>query len=51
MLLKLGRDVAPYDIHFMVHILMLLWQQVRFQSIPLYNQISPFVAVRGKIYD
>ena len=27
MLLKLGWDVAPYEIYQMVHILMLLWQQ------------------------
>ena len=32
MLLKLSRDVAPYKIYQMVHILMLLWQHVRFQS-------------------
>ena len=32
MLLKLGRDVAPYEIYQMVHILMLLWQHARFQS-------------------
>ena len=25
MVLKLGRDVAPYEIYHMVHILMLLW--------------------------
>ena len=35
MLLKLGRDVAPYEIYQIVHILMLLWQHVRFQSLPL----------------
>ena len=34
MLLKLGRDVAPYAIYQMVHILMLLWQHARFQSLP-----------------
>ena len=32
MLLKLGRDVAPYEIYQVVHILMLLWQHARFQS-------------------
>ena len=32
MLLKLGRDVAPYEIYQMVYILMLLWQHARFQS-------------------
>ena len=32
MLLKLGRNVAPYKIYQMVHILMLLWQHTRFQS-------------------
>ena len=32
MLLKLSRDVAPYKIYQMVHILMLLWQHARFQS-------------------
>ena len=51
MLLKFGRDVAPYDIYYMVHILMLLWQHVRLQSIPLYNQILPFVAARDKIHN
>ena len=33
MLLKLGRDVAPYEIYQMEHILMLLWQHARFQSL------------------
>ena len=32
MLLKLGRDVAPYEIYQKVHILMLLWQHAQFQS-------------------
>ena len=32
MLLKLGRDVAPYQIYHMVYILMLLWQHAWFQS-------------------
>ena len=32
MLLKLSRDVSPYKIYPMVHILMLLWQHARFQS-------------------
>ena len=32
MLFKLGRDVAPYEIYQMVHILMLLRQHARFQS-------------------
>ena len=32
LLLKLSRDVAPYKIYQMVHILMLLWQHARFQS-------------------
>ena len=32
MLLKLGRDVAPYKIYQVVHILMLRWEHVRFQS-------------------
>ena len=32
MLLKLGRDVAPYEICQMIHILMLLWQHAWFQS-------------------
>ena len=50
MLLKLGRDVAPYEIYQMVHILMLLWQHVQFQSLPLQNQILPFVAAPGIIY-
>ena len=47
MLLKLGSDFAPYKIYQMVHILMLLWQHARFQSLPLQNQILPFVAGRG----
>ena len=33
MLLKLGRDVAPYEIYQIVHILMLLWQHAQFQSL------------------
>ena len=49
MLLKLGRDVAPYEIYQMVHILMLLWQYAWFRSLPFYNQVLPFSA-RGKIY-
>ena len=32
MLLKLSRNVAPYEIFQMVHILMLLWKHARFQS-------------------
>ena len=32
MLLKLGRDVAPYEMYQVVHILMLLWQHVWFLS-------------------
>ena len=32
MLLKLDRDVAPYEIYQMERILMLLWQHARFQS-------------------
>ena len=32
MLLKLGRDVAPYNMYQVVHILMLLWQHAWFQS-------------------
>ena len=32
MLLKLGRDIAPYEIYQMVRILMLLWQHAWFQS-------------------
>jgi len=34
MLLKLGRDVAPYEIYQMVYI---------------YNQILPFIAAQGII--
>ena len=30
MLFKLGRDVAPYKIYQMIHILMLLWQHAQF---------------------
>ena len=30
--LKLGSDVAPYEIYRMVHVLLLLWQHARFQS-------------------
>ena len=30
MVLKLGRDVAPYKIYHMVYILMLLWQHAQF---------------------
>ena len=43
------RDVEPYKIYQRVHILMLLWQHARFQSLPLQNQILPFVAVQGLI--
>ena len=35
MLLNLGRDVAPYKMYHMVHILMLLWQHVWFQFLHL----------------
>ena len=35
MLIKLGRDVTPYEIYQVVHILMLLWQHARFQSLAL----------------
>ena len=46
MQLKLGRDVVTNEIYQMVHILMLLWQHAWFQSLPLQNQILPFVAAR-----
>ena len=49
MLLKLRRNVAPYEIYQMVHIVMLLWQHAQFQSLLLKNQILPFVATRDKI--
>ena len=49
MLLKLGRDVAPYEIYQMVHIFMLPWQHAQFQSLPLKNQILPFIAAQGII--
>ena len=42
MLLKLGRDVAPYEIYQMVHILMLLWQHARFQSLSSSKSIVCF---------
>ena len=29
--LKIGMDIAPYEIYQTVHILMLLWQHARFQ--------------------
>ena len=48
--IKLGRDVAPYEIYQSVHIFMLLSQHVRFQS-PLQNQILPFVAAGGQNID
>ena len=35
MLLKLSRDVVPYEIYQMVHILILLWQHARFWYLPL----------------
>ena len=44
MVLKFGRDVAPYK-----NILMLLWQHARFQSLTLQNQILPFTTQQGKI--
>ena len=50
MLLKLGRDVAPYEIYQMVHILMLIWQHARFQSLSSSKSKTPFVAGRGKMY-
>jgi len=49
MVLKLGRDVAPYEIYQMIHILMLLWQHAQFQSLSLKNQILPFIAAQGII--
>ena len=39
MLLKLGRDIAPYKIYQLVHILMLLWQHARFQS-PAFSKLN-----------
>ena len=36
MLLKLGRDVAPYELYQMVHILMLLWQLITVYYILTY---------------
>ena len=49
MLLKLGRDVVPYEIYQMVHILLLLWQHARFHLLPLQNEILPFATQQGKI--
>ena len=48
MLLKFGRDVAPYKINEMVHILMLVWQHARFQSPASLNWILPFATRQGK---
>ena len=42
MLLKLGRDVAPYKIYQTVHILVLLWQHARFQSSKSNTTIRSF---------
>ena len=39
MLLKLGKDVAPYEIYQKVYILTLLWQHARFQS-PASSKLS-----------
>ena len=50
MLLKFGRDVAPYKIYQTVHILMLLWQHAQLQSLPLKYQILPFIAAQGILY-
>ena len=44
MLLKLCRDVAPYKICQMVHILMLLWQHARFQS-PVSSKLNITICV------
>ena len=41
MLLKLGRDVAPYKIHQIVHILMLLWRLLG--SSPLLFKIKYYL--------
>ena len=51
MLLKFGRDVAPYEIYQMVHILMLLWQHARFQSPASYksNTVEPRLATTPSI--
>ena len=49
MLLKLGRNVAPYEIYQMVHILMLLWQHACSSLLPLQNEILPFVTQQDKI--
>ena len=49
MLLKLVRDVAPYKIYQVVHILMLLWQQLGSSLLPLQNEILPFATQQGKI--
>ena len=49
MLLKLGGFVAPYEIYQMVHILMMLWQHARFQSLPLFKSFC--LRDRGRLGD
>ena len=49
MLLKLGRDVAPYEIYQMVQILMLLCNMLGSSLLPLQNEILPFATQQGKL--
>ena len=49
-LLKLGKNVTPYEIYQMVQILMLLWPHARFKSsASLTDEILPFATQQGKI--
>ena len=49
MLLKLGRDVAPYEIYQLAHILMFFCNMLGSSLLPLQNEISLFAIQQGKV--
>ena len=49
MLLKLDRDVAPYEIYQVVYILCCYGKMLGCSLLPLQNKILPFATQQGKI--
>ena len=49
MLLKLGRDVAPYEMYQVVQIFILLWQHALSSLLLPQNEILLFATQKGKI--
>ena len=50
MLLKLGTSIVPQEIHHMVHIVMLLWQQSWFQISFIQNKNPCFSSFSSLVH-